>query len=76
VVRVQLEYYSAGKTTTLELFATISNGTWNLDTALTADQQAAIAKRQGTVESYILFTGYLPRQMRGEMIAFQVLGAP
>ncbi|MEA2299626.1 MAG: hypothetical protein QOE44_161 [Solirubrobacteraceae bacterium] len=76
VVRVQLEYYSAGKTTTLELFATISNGTWTLDTALTADQQAAIAKRQGTVESYILFTGYLPRQMRGEMIAFQVLGAP
>ena len=37
VVRVQLEYYASGKTTTLERFATISNGAWSLDTALTAD---------------------------------------
>lgn len=76
VVRVQLEYYSAGQTTTLERFATISNGAWNLDVTLTAQQQTAIAQRQGTVHSYILFTGYLPRQMRGEMVSYQVLGAP
>jgi hypothetical protein len=75
VVRVQLEYYSGGQTTTLERYATISGGAWNLDATLTAAQQAAIAGRRGTVESYILFTGYFPRRMRGEMIAYQVLGA-
>jgi hypothetical protein len=76
VVRIQLEYYSGGKTTTLQLFATVANGRWSINQALTASQLAAIAARQGTVESYVLFTGYLPRQMRGEMVAFQVLGAP
>lgn len=76
VVRVQLEYYSAGKTTTLQLFATVANGSWSLDQALTASQVAAINARQGTVESYILFTGYLPRLMRGEMASYQVLGNP
>ena len=76
VVRIQLEYYSAGKTTTLQLYATIAGGRWSINQALTAAQLAAIAARQGTVESYVLFTGYLPRQMRGEMVAYQVLGAP
>ena len=75
VVRVQLEYYSAGKTTTLERYATIAGGAWSLDAALTADQQTAIASAPGTVHSYILFTGYLPRRMRGEMVSYQVLGA-
>ncbi|HEU0318425.1 MAG TPA: fibronectin type III domain-containing protein, partial [Solirubrobacteraceae bacterium] len=73
VVRVQLEYFSAGQTTTLEKFATISGGAWSLDATLTAAQQAAVAARQGPVESYILFTGYFPRRMRGEMVAYQVL---
>ncbi len=76
VVRVQLEYFSAGTTTTLEKQATISNGTWTLDTALTAPELAAIALRSGTVHSYILFTGYLPARMRGEMQSYQVLGNP
>ncbi len=75
VVRVQLEYYSGGQTTTLERFATVSGGAWRLDATLTAAQQAAVVARQGPVESYILFTGYFPRRMRGEMIAYQVLGA-
>ncbi len=74
VVRVQLEYYSNGLTTTLERFAKVSNGAWSLDYTLTAAQQAAVAARRGPVESYILFTGYFPRRMRGEMIAYQVLG--
>ena len=76
VVRVQLEYYSGGRTTTLQKLATIANGSWSLDAPLTADQQAAIAKRQGTVQSYILFTGYFPRRIRGEMVSYQVLGNP
>ena len=76
VVRVQLEYYSGGRTTTLQKFARIANGSWSLDAALSADQQAAIAKRQGPVQSYILFTGYFPRRIRGEMLSYQVLGNP
>jgi hypothetical protein len=76
VVRVQLEYYSGGRTTTLQKFAHIASGTWSLDAPLTADEQAAIAKRQGTVQSYILFTGYFPRRIRGEMVSYQVLGNP
>ena len=39
-------------------------------------EQAAIAARRGKVHSYILFTGYLPAKMRGEMQAYEVLGAP
>lgn len=76
VVRVQVQYYSGGKTTTLQLYARIANGAWSLSSKLTAAEQTEIAARQGTLHSYILFTGYLPRQMRGEMISYQVLGAP
>ena len=76
IVRVQLQYFSGGTTTTLEFHAPISNGAWSLTTTLTAAQQAAIAARSGTLHSYILFTGYLPRKMRGEMDSYQVLGAP
>jgi hypothetical protein len=76
IVRVQLQYFSGGTTTTLEFHAAISNGSWSLNTTLTAAQQAAIAARAGTLHSYILFTGYLPKRMRGEMDSYQVLGNP
>ena len=76
VVRVQLEYYAGGRTTTLEKYAPISNGRWSLDYALAPAEQAAINARLGTVHSYILFTGYLRAKMRGEMQSYEVLGAP
>lgn len=76
IVRVQLEYFSGGKTTTLEKYAPIANGRWGLDYALSPVEQAAINVRLGTVHSYILFTGYLRAKMRGEMQAYEVLGAP
>ncbi|HVW19328.1 MAG TPA: hypothetical protein VHB30_13865 [Solirubrobacteraceae bacterium] len=76
VVRVQLEYFSGGQTTTLEQYAPIADGRWSLDYALSPQEQAAIAARRGVVHSYILFTGYLPARMRGEMQAYEVLGAP
>ena len=75
VVRVQLEYYSGGKTTTLEKNATIANGSWRLEAPLTAAEQAAINGRRGVVHSYILFTGYLRANMRGEMVSYEVLPA-
>jgi hypothetical protein len=76
VVRVQLQYYSGGQTTTLDFNAPVSGGAWSLKTTLTAAGQAAIAARSGTLHSYILFTGYLPARMRGEMKSYQVLGYP
>ena len=75
-VRVQLEYFSGGVTTTLEKWATIADGRWNLDALLTPEQLSAIAQRRGVVHSYVLFTGHFPTKMRGEMQSFQVLGAP
>lgn len=75
VVRVQLEYFSNGVTTTLEKNATISNGAWKLAAPLSATEQAAINARSGVVHSYILFTGYLRAKMRGEMVSYEVLGA-
>ena len=74
VVRVQLQYFSAERTVTLEKTARISGGAWSLDAPLTPEEQAAIAQRRGTVHSYILFTGYLAARMRGEMRSYQVLG--
>ena len=76
VVRVQLEYYSGGKTTTLEKNAAVANGSWRLEAPLTAAERDAVNARRGVVHSYILFTGYLRARMRGEMVSYEVLGAP
>lgn len=78
VVRTQLEFTSAvdGTTTTLEFKATIGdNGKWSLNVQLPPAALAAIALRCGTVHSYTLFTGYLPRLIRGEIRSLQVLPA-
>ncbi|HEV2752991.1 MAG TPA: hypothetical protein VGV36_04050 [Solirubrobacteraceae bacterium] len=74
VVRVQIEYVVAGKTTTLRFRAPIGNGRWSLNERLSQTVRDAIARRTGTVHSYTLFTGYYPRRIRGEMRSFQVLG--
>ncbi|HWI06629.1 MAG TPA: hypothetical protein VNT54_03850, partial [Solirubrobacteraceae bacterium] len=74
VVRLQLEYFADGKTTTLPLRARIDDGRWSINERLSDSVRAAIARRVGTVHSYVLFTGYLPARMRGEMRSLQVLG--
>ena len=75
VVRVQLEYVSraTGATITLQYKATISRGRWSLNVLLGRAVRTQIAGRCGTVHSYTLFTGYIPRRIRGEMRAFEVL---
>ena len=75
VVRVKIEYVVAGKTHTREFKAPIANGRWSLNQRLSQGVREAIAKRTGTVHSYTLFTGYMPRRIRGEMRSLQVLGA-
>lgn len=76
VVRVQLQYEHEGETETVERSAAIANGSWTLDARLPADVRGAIAGRAGALHSYTLFTGYLPRRIRGEMRSYQVLGEP
>jgi hypothetical protein len=76
VVRVQLSWATGGQDRSLELPARIRDGRWTLDEALPDDAVQDIARRDGTVHSYTLFTGYLPARMRGEMRSYEVLGAP
>ena len=74
VVRLQLQYVVGGQTATVKLRGQISNGRWSINERLSQQVLDAIAQRTGTVHSYTLFTGYLPRRIRGEMQSFQVLG--
>jgi hypothetical protein len=76
VVRIQLSWATGGQDHSFELQARIREGRWVLDGALPADVAQRIADRDGTVHSYTLYTGYLPARMRGEMQAYEVLGAP
>ncbi|CAA9518895.1 MAG: hypothetical protein AVDCRST_MAG53-3167 [uncultured Solirubrobacteraceae bacterium] len=75
VVRVQIEWVNNGETTTLQRTAQITDGRWELNVKLSDVVARAIAGREGTVHSYTLFTGYLPRRVRGEMRSFEVLPA-
>ena len=76
VVRVQLSWATGGQDRTYEAHARVRDGRWKLDRELPEDVIGALSARDGTVHSYTLFTGYLPARMRGEMQAYQVLGAP
>ncbi|HEV2770423.1 MAG TPA: integrin alpha, partial [Solirubrobacteraceae bacterium] len=76
VVRVQIEWVNDGKTTTLQRNARIRDGRWRLDAELSELVLRSISRREGTVHSYTLFTGYLPRRIGGEMRPYQVLGQP
>ena len=68
-------YEPAGAATrTLEYTAPIASGAYRFDVALPPDVIDGIARRAGVVHSYTLFTGYLPRGLRGEMQSFEVLG--
>jgi hypothetical protein len=76
VVRVQLSWATAGEDRSVELQGRISDGRFTLNEKLPAEVRESIARREGTVHSYTLFTGYLPARMRGEMQAYQVLATP
>jgi hypothetical protein len=76
VVRVQLEYVHRGDTRTLFFNARIARGRWRLDQKLPAATLAEIAERTGPVDAYVLFVGYAPARIGGEMYSAQVLGSP
>lgn len=75
-VRLQLEYVHLGETKTRAFSVPIRAGRWRLDAKLAAGTLAEIEARTGTLHSYTLYTGYLPRQIRGEMHSAEVLGSP
>lgn len=75
VVRLQLLYDPPdGQTQTLKYTARIADGRYSFDESLASGVLAAIRDRRGTVHSYTLFTGYLPRRIRGELASYQILG--
>ena len=78
VVRVQLEWVnrSDGSITIVERQGTIRNGRWGVRSQLPAGFLQQIENRCSTVQSFVAFTGYQPRLMRGEMRSFQVMPAP
>lgn len=75
VVRAQIEYVVDGNTNTLELSTRIRDGRWALDEPLSKVVRDGLARRQGTVHSYVMFTGYQPSRIRGEMRSFEILAA-
>lgn len=75
-MRVQLSWSTNGQDESIELKARVRDGRWAPDEVLPDEVREQIARREGAVHSYTLFTGYLPARMRGEMKAYEVLPAP
>ncbi|HWC25663.1 MAG TPA: S8 family serine peptidase [Solirubrobacteraceae bacterium] len=76
VVRVQLDWSRDGRGRLHDVSARIRDGRWRLALPLPARVLDDISARDGTLHSYVLFTGYGPRRIRGEMRSFEVLPAP
>jgi hypothetical protein len=78
VVRLSLEWVDSdtGSLIVVERQALIRNGRWGIRYQLPPGVISQINNRCTTVHSYVLFTGYQPLFIRGEMRAFQVMPAP
>jgi hypothetical protein len=59
---------------TRKLRARIRDGRWSLSSLLPERVRDEIGRRDGSLHSYTLFTGYGPRRIGGEMKSYQVLG--
>ncbi|MDP8968565.1 MAG: hypothetical protein M3N04_08190, partial [Actinomycetota bacterium] len=75
VVRLELAYKVDGRNVVRKLSAKIKNGRWTLSSALSPRIAAEIARRSGSVGAYVLYTGYGPASIGGEMRFYKVLGA-
>jgi len=72
-VRIQLNFFVAGKSITREFRATISKGSWSLNAALPASVAAELVQRTGSAQSYAIFNG--SRRVAGAMKLYDVLGS-
>lgn len=74
-VRVILQYQVGNDVVTRRRKARIRiGGQWGINSRLAQRVFDGFAQRVGTVHSYIQFTGYFQRRIRGEQRSFQVLG--
>lgn len=79
VVRVYLEWVNGadGSIGVVERQAIIrAPGRWGVRSQLPPGIVDQIGKRCSTVQSYVMFTGFQPLNMQGEMLAYQVMPAP
>lgn len=74
VVRLELSYNVDGRNIVRKLSAKIRNGRWATSSALSPQIAAEIARRSGSVTAYVLYTGYGPASIGGEMLFHKVLG--
>jgi len=72
-VRVQLDWSRQGRLAHYEASAHIRDGHFSLRERLPAGALKDIAGRDGTLQSYVLFTGYAKAELRGEMRTFEIL---
>ncbi len=73
VVRVQLDWSRQGRPMHYEASARIRDGHFSLRERLPAGALKDIAGRDGTLQSYVLFSGYAKAELRGEMRTFEIL---
>jgi Glycosyl hydrolase family 26 len=73
-VLVQLRYVVDATIVTRSFSARISGGHWNLSSPLGDIIRAEIDRRQGPVTAAVLYPGYAPRRIRGELRSYRLLG--
>ncbi len=78
IVRLSLEWVNRadGSIAVLERQAIIRGGRWVIRSQLPAGVMNQLANRCSTVQSHVVFTGFQPLLMRGEVRSFQVMPAP
>jgi hypothetical protein len=76
-VRIHLEWVNRidGSLGAVEVLAPVASGRWRVSSPLPPDSLDQIARRCSEVQSTVLFTGYQPLLMRGEVRSLRVLPA-
>jgi len=76
VVGVELKYAFGGQRRALRLVAPVRNGSWAIDTNLSARARAEITGRSGRLDASTLYPGHASKRIGGAMRALDVLGEP
>ena len=75
-VSVELKYAFGGQRRALRLVAPVRDGTWAIDTNLSARARAEITGRSGRLDASTLYPGHASKRIGGAMSALDVLGEP
>jgi hypothetical protein len=74
-VLVQLRYVVDATIVTRSFSTRIGNGNWSLSSPLGDIIRAEIDRRQGPVTAAVLYPGYAPSGVRGELRSYRLLGS-